>query len=208
MDVAIDGADEVDMQLNCIKGGGSDALATFIDCTSDWTVLQFQWLPHSRKAGCSQCQNVYSDCRQQVLPVESVGIHCLNIAPCSCIRKDSKSLGEKVRMRIIFQYLRMHFSVFQWTKGIPVEVIPFAYVSVMRKIEALGLRPTLRMAIQKAVWLKDESCFDCLDGDIICHVQGPVVTDNGNFVVDATFSKVECPVFVGDVDAAVLHTYR
>lgn len=40
---------------------------------------------------------------------------------------------------------------FQFKKGIPVEVIPMAYVPVMKKIEKLGLKPILRMARAKAV---------------------------------------------------------
>ena len=45
----------------------------------------------------------------------------------------------------------MYVSVFQWKKGIPVEVIPMAYVPVMKKMEKLGLKPVLRMAKAKAV---------------------------------------------------------
>lgn len=59
-----------------------------------------------------------------------------------------------------------------WTKGVPIEVIPFAYVPVMKRIEGLGGKPTLRMAVNKA---------------------GPVVTDNGNFVVDADFGEIHDP---------------
>jgi ribose 5-phosphate isomerase A len=45
-----------------------------------------------------------------------------------------------------------------WRKGVPVEVIPSAYVAVSKKIEVIGGKSTLRMAVNKA---------------------GPVVTDNG-----------------------------
>lgn len=55
----------------------------------------------------------------------------------------------------------------QWKKGIPIEVIPMAYIPVRNKLQGLGLEPVLRMAKSKA---------------------GPVVTDNGNFVFDALFS--------------------
>ena len=49
-------------------------------------------------------------------------------------RKDSKLLGEK------------------WTRGIPIEVLAFASVPVIRKIKyALGGKPILRMAANKAV---------------------------------------------------------
>ncbi|KAG2465970.1 RPIA isomerase, partial [Polypterus senegalus] len=88
LDVAIDGADEVDSELNLIKGGG----------------------------------------------------------------KESKVLGEK------------------WKKGIPIEVIPMAYVPVTRAItRQFGGTADLRMAVSKA---------------------GPVVTDNGNFLIDWKFDRI------------------
>lgn len=51
----------------------------------------------------------------------------------------------------------------QWTQGVPVEVVPMAHVPLARSLRALGGEPVLRMAQRKA---------------------GPVVTDNGNFVLD------------------------
>jgi ribose 5-phosphate isomerase A len=51
---------------------------------------------------------------------------------------------------------------------LPVEVIPMAVTPVMRAIEALGGQPTLRMGVKKA---------------------GPVVTDEGNLVVDVKFES-------------------
>ncbi|OQR74754.1 ribose-5-phosphate isomerase-like [Tropilaelaps mercedesae] len=57
----------------------------------------------------------------------------------------------------------------QWKKGIPVEVLPMAYTPVTNKIEKiLGLKPVLRTAVNKA---------------------GPVVTDNGNFILDCPFPE-------------------
>ena len=54
-----------------------------------------------------------------------------------------------------------------WNKGVPVEVLPVSYVPVMGKIrEQLQGEPVLRMATKKA---------------------GPVVTDNGNFILDVQF---------------------
>ena len=63
----------------------------------------------------------------------------------------------------------------QWTQGIPIEVVPFAYATVLHKLEEFGSpakladgKPglSLRMGKMKA---------------------GPVITDNGNFVIDAPF---------------------
>ncbi|XP_039745841.1 ribose-5-phosphate isomerase [Pararge aegeria] len=64
--------------------------------------------------------------------------------------KDSKKLGD------------------QYKKGIPIEVIPMAYVPIKNKVISMfGGQIKLRNAIAKA---------------------GPVVTDNGNFILDWIFS--------------------
>lgn len=55
---------------------------------------------------------------------------------------------------------------------LPVEVIPMAVTPVMRKIEKLGGQPTLRMGVKKA---------------------GPVVSDNGNLIVDVKFDSIANP---------------
>ena len=55
---------------------------------------------------------------------------------------------------------------------VPVEVIPMAIAPVMRAIEKLGGKPELRMGIRKA---------------------GPVITDQGNMVVDVKFDSIDDP---------------
>ncbi|XP_030046897.1 ribose-5-phosphate isomerase isoform X2 [Microcaecilia unicolor] len=111
LDVAIDGADEVDSDLNLIKGGGG--------CLTQEKIV----------AGCAKSFIVIAD-----------------------YRKDSLSLGE------------------QWKKGIPIEVVPMAYVPVAKRLASrFGGVAELRMAVSKA---------------------GPVVTDNGNFLLDWKFDKV------------------
>jgi ribose 5-phosphate isomerase A len=55
---------------------------------------------------------------------------------------------------------------------LPVEVIPMAITPVMRAIEKLGGKPELRMGIKKA---------------------GPVITDQGNMVVDVKFDSIDNP---------------
>ncbi|XP_003740797.1 ribose-5-phosphate isomerase [Galendromus occidentalis] len=108
LDVAIDGADEVDAVLTCIKGGG----------------------------GCLTQEKI-------------VAASAKNFVVIADYSKRSECLGET------------------WKKGIPVEVIPMAYVPVTKKIEhLLGVKPVLRQAVAKA---------------------GPVVTDNGNFILDCPF---------------------
>ncbi len=55
---------------------------------------------------------------------------------------------------------------------LPVEVIPMAVTPVMRAIAKLGGKPELRMGIKKA---------------------GPVVTDQGNLVIDVKFDRIDNP---------------
>jgi ribose 5-phosphate isomerase A len=55
---------------------------------------------------------------------------------------------------------------------LPVEVLPMAMTPVMRAIEKLGGKPELRMGVKKA---------------------GPVVTDQGNLVIDVKFDSIDHP---------------
>ncbi|MBW4574014.1 MAG: ribose-5-phosphate isomerase RpiA [Aphanothece sp. CMT-3BRIN-NPC111] len=55
---------------------------------------------------------------------------------------------------------------------LPVEVIPMAMTPVMRAIEKLGGKPELRMGVKKA---------------------GPVITDQGNMVIDVKFDFIDNP---------------
>lgn len=55
---------------------------------------------------------------------------------------------------------------------LPVEVIPMAVAPVMRSLAKLGGKPELRMATKKA---------------------GPVVTDQGNLVIDVKFDHIKNP---------------
>ncbi|NEO50406.1 MAG: ribose-5-phosphate isomerase RpiA [Moorea sp. SIO4A3] len=55
---------------------------------------------------------------------------------------------------------------------LPVEVIPMAITPVMNAIQKLGGKPELRMGVKKA---------------------GPVITDQGNMVVDVKFDAIDNP---------------
>jgi ribose 5-phosphate isomerase A len=55
---------------------------------------------------------------------------------------------------------------------LPVEVIPKAATPVMRQLEQLGGNPELRMGLRKA---------------------GPVITDQGNLVIDVKFKEINDP---------------
>ncbi len=111
IDIAIDGADQVDFELNLIKGGGA---------------------AHARE------KVVDSLAKQFVVVVDET--------------KVVEKLGRK--------------------QPVPVEVLPFALPAVVRKLEELGGKPSLRIASKK---------------------DGPIVTDNGNFVVDVDFGVIENP---------------
>ncbi|KAM3595047.1 uncharacterized protein V6R79_017595 [Siganus canaliculatus] len=112
LDVAIDGADEVDEDLTLIKGGG----------------------------GCLTQEKIVAGCAKHFVVIADY-------------RKDSKALGQ------------------QWKKGVPIEVIPMAYVPVSRTISRrFGGEANLRMAVSKA---------------------GPVVTDNSNFILDWKFESAQ-----------------
>lgn len=112
IDVAIDGADEVDPQKNLIKGGGA---------------------AHTQ-------EKIVDSLADQFIVVVDAG-------------KLVDHLGS--------------------TFLLPVEVLPMAVTPVMRAIEKLGGKPELRMGVKKA---------------------GPVVTDNGNLVVDVKYDRIDNPV--------------
>ena len=57
-------------------------------------------------------------------------------------------------------------------KAVPVEVLPFAKELVIKKIKELGGKPELRLAVKK---------------------DGPVITDNGNFILDSSFGVIKDP---------------
>jgi ribose 5-phosphate isomerase A len=60
-----------------------------------------------------------------------------------------------------------------WKQGVPLEVSELAYKLVMNQVLKLGGKPKLRM---------------CTGGKA-----GPVITDNGNFIVDADFGEIQDP---------------
>ncbi|MDI9642192.1 MAG: ribose-5-phosphate isomerase RpiA [Archaeoglobaceae archaeon] len=107
-DLCIDGADQVDSRLNCIKGGGA-ALT-----------------------------------REKILAFASKKV---------IILVDETKLVEKLSMPV------------------PVEVLPFAYGYVMKRLSSI-CKPNLREGKGKV---------------------GPIITDNGNFILDCDFGIVENP---------------
>ncbi|KAI9284208.1 ribose-5-phosphate isomerase [Umbelopsis sp. AD052] len=61
-----------------------------------------------------------------------------------------------------------------WAKGVPIEVLPMAFSVIMLHLKTYfpSAAPKLRMATEKA---------------------GPVVTDNGNFILDVHFGPISSP---------------
>lgn len=111
IDIAIDGADEVDPQKNLIKGGGAaHTREKVVDALADYFIVVV----------------------------------------------DSGKLVDQLGSTFL----------------LPVEVIPMAVTPVMRALEKLGGKPTLRMGVKKA---------------------GPVVTDQGNLVIDVKFDAIANP---------------
>jgi ribose 5-phosphate isomerase A len=68
--------------------------------------------------------------------------------------------------------------------GFPVEVIPLAKGLAMRKLKALGLRPTVRLVRASGT---------------------PVVSDNGNLIFDCDVPAALSDVAAREMDAAVRH---
>ena len=60
---------------------------------------------------------------------------------------------------------------------VPLEVIPFARKLVEKEIEKLGGKAVLRMGVNK---------------------DGPVISDNGNFIIDADFGILDDPDSLGE----------
>jgi ribose 5-phosphate isomerase A len=62
--------------------------------------------------------------------------------------------------------------VSRFSAPVPVEVVPFAVRPVMTSLEHLGCTTILREGVKK---------------------DGPVITDNGNFIVDCRFASIDRP---------------
>ena len=61
-----------------------------------------------------------------------------------------------------------------WTQGVPIEIVPLAHTKVINDLLCLGAQnPQLRMGGKAKA--------------------GPIVTDNGNFIIDAHFGELEDP---------------
>lgn len=73
-------------------------------------------------------------------------------------------------------------SVSHLSAAIPLEVLPFAYGSVCRRLRELGGEPVMRNGVKK---------------------DGPVVSDNGNFIFDCAFGDISDPKKLEDAINAI-----
>lgn len=62
----------------------------------------------------------------------------------------------------------------QWTKGVPIEIVPNSYAKVIRDLKKLG---ATNVILRQGGSAK----------------AGPVITDNNNFLLDADFGSIEDP---------------
>jgi len=91
-----------------------------------------------------------------------------------CLVQEKIIASASEKLVIIADYTKKsEFLGEQWKKGVPIEIIPLAHVPIMKRLEKLGGIPVLRMAQAKA---------------------GPVVSDNGNFIIDADFGIIKNPL--------------
>jgi len=91
-----------------------------------------------------------------------------------CLVQEKIIASSSKKLVIIADYTKKsEFLGENWKKGVPIEIIPLARIPIMKRLEKLGSTPVLRMAQAKA---------------------GPVVSDNGNFIIDADFGIIKNPL--------------
>ncbi len=91
-----------------------------------------------------------------------------------CLVQEKIIASSSKKLVIIADYTKKsEFLGENWKNGVPIEIIPLAHVPIMKKLEKFGGTPVLRMAQAKA---------------------GPVVSDNGNFIIDADFGIIKNPL--------------
>ena len=90
-----------------------------------------------------------------------------------CLVQEKIIASNSTKLVIIADFRKVSDNLGEnWKKGVPIEVIPMAYKPIMKKLENLEGKPVLRMAQSKA---------------------GPLVSDNGNFIVDVDFGIIKNP---------------
>ncbi|MHA1490003.1 MAG: ribose 5-phosphate isomerase A [Promethearchaeota archaeon] len=99
-----------------------------------------------------------------------------------CLVKEKIVASNSKKFIIIADFRKVSKNLGEnWKKGVPIEIIPIAQVPIMKKLQNLGGKPVLRMAQSKS---------------------GPLVTDNGNFIIDTHFGIMNNP---SELNEKVLH---
>lgn len=101
--------------------------------------------------------------------VEPTGLHCIKGGGGCHVQEKLIAVNSNKFIVIADNRKQAKQLLTVWRKGIPVEVLPLAYTPIMQKLEQLGGKPVLRM---------------CSGGKA-----GPIVTDNGNFIIDVDFGN-------------------
>jgi ribose 5-phosphate isomerase A len=81
--------------------------------------------------------------------------------------------------------------LFQFRQGVPIEVVPFAYAKVLQNLHHILGSPnaTLRMAVKKGSSFPRNPLMGVRSVGSLYPIAGPLVTDNGNFIIDAPFDE-------------------
>lgn len=137
----------VDLDLNCIKGGGGCHLREKVLAEAADTYVKLLKIGYMR-----------------------FGAHNMQLHPRCGLPQELQRTRHYGQQIVLFIILPSEFtSRVQWKQGIPIEVVPFAYTKILQNLHLLGSpKAVLRMAKAKA---------------------GPVVSDNGNFIIDAPFPE-------------------
>lgn len=81
-----------------------------------------------------------------------------------------KQLALRSKLRVfIADYTKINYKPYLYLKPLPIEVVPNSTYYVMRKLTILGYKPKLRTGKMK---------------------DGPIITDNGNFIIDLGYEKI------------------
>lgn len=163
-------------------GSGSTAAYAIADIgrlirRNKWRVLG---VPSSHQAFL-----LAADCGVQITTLDEHPLLDLAIDGADQIDPDLNMIkgmgGALAREKIIASASKQNIIVADETKlvkqlgtnhPVPVEVLPFAATTAMQKIKALEAKPVLRTGTGKV---------------------GPVVTDNGNFILDVWMKKINNP---------------
>lgn len=90
-----------------------------------------------------------------------------------CLFQEKVAASYSKKLVIIADYRKDSSKLGEkWKNGVPIEILPGACMPIYNEIIKIGGKPLLRMGKAKA---------------------GPVVTDNGNFIIDADFGVIEDP---------------